>query len=55
MELRPGSGWFGVPAMVIAFAVLAFLHSGYVLVALLAIPVIYLVVGAVVWYGKRRG
>jgi hypothetical protein len=54
MEIRPGSGWFGLPAMIIVFAVLAFGTSEYALVALLAIPILYLLIGAVVWYGKRR-
>ncbi|HEX3510802.1 MAG TPA: hypothetical protein VHT27_06850 [Solirubrobacteraceae bacterium] len=54
MEIRPGSGWFGVPMMIIVFALLAFGLTGHALVALLAIPIVYVVVGAVVWYGKRR-
>jgi len=54
MEIRPGSGWFGVPTMIVVFAVLAFATSEHAFVALLAIPILYFVVGAVVWYGKRR-
>ena len=54
MEIRPGSGWFGVPMMIIVFAVLAFATSEHAFVALLAIPILYFIVGAVVWYGKRR-
>jgi hypothetical protein len=55
MEIRPGSGWFGVPAMIAAFAFLAFAANGYLLAALVAIPILFILIGAVIWYGKRRG
>ena len=35
-------------------AFLAFATNGYLLAALLAIPILFVVIGAVVWYGKRR-
>jgi hypothetical protein len=40
--------------MIAVFAFLAFATNGYLLVALLAIPIMFLVIGAAVWYGKRR-
>ena len=52
MEIRPGSGWFGVPTMIVVFALFAF--KEHIVVVLVAIPVLYLIIGAVVWYGKRR-
>jgi predicted membrane channel-forming protein YqfA (hemolysin III family) len=53
MEIRPGSGWFGVPVMIALFAFLAF-RGEHLLIALVALPVVFLVIGAVVWFGKRR-
>jgi hypothetical protein len=47
------SGCFGVPAMIAAFAFIAFAGESLV-VALVALPVVWLVIGALVWLGKRR-
>jgi hypothetical protein len=56
VEIRKGSGCLGVPAMIAVFAFLAFAIRGeHPLVALLAIPIVLLVIGFVVWLGKRRG
>jgi hypothetical protein len=54
MEIRRWSGLFGVPTMIVVFALLAFASTG-LLIAVIAIVVLYLVIGAVVWWGKRRG
>ncbi len=53
MEERPGSVWLGVPTMIAVLAFLAF-SAEHVVIALLAAPVVLLMIGAVVWWGKRR-
>jgi hypothetical protein len=53
MEQRKWSGLFGVPAMIAVFAFLAF-SGEHALVAVLAIPIVLLVIGFVVWLGQRR-
>ncbi len=53
MEIRPGSGWLGVPVMIAVFAFLAF-GVEHIVIALIAVPVVLLAIGFVVWFGKRR-
>jgi hypothetical protein len=55
-ELRPGSGFFGVPAMIAVFAFIAFaIRGGNILVALAVVVVVYLVIGLAMTMAKKSG
>jgi hypothetical protein len=53
-EFRRGSGWFGVPAMIALFAFLAFAGENIV-VGLVAVVVVFLVIGVAMAVAKKSG
>jgi hypothetical protein len=54
VDERRGSEWFGLPAMIGLLAFVAALKAVGIIVAIIAIVVVYLIIGAVVWAGRRR-
>jgi hypothetical protein len=57
MEERPGSAWFGLPAMLVVFAVIAALKAvggiGGLLLAIVAGVLVLLIVGFAMTVAKR--
>jgi uncharacterized membrane protein len=54
MDERRGSEWFGLPAMIGLLAFVAAAKAVGVIVAIIAVVLVYLIIGAVVWAGRRR-
>jgi Flp pilus assembly protein TadB len=54
VDERRGSEWFGLPAMIGLLAFVAAAKAVGVIVAIVAVVLVYLIIGAVVWAGRRR-
>ena len=56
MQERRGSGFLGLPVMVGVLAIVAFAKTSIgILGAIAVVAILYLIIGIVVWAGKRRG
>ncbi|MBA3808597.1 MAG: hypothetical protein H0X28_09430 [Solirubrobacterales bacterium] len=58
MEERPGSAWFGLPAMLAVATFVAAITAveglGGLIVAIVAVPVLFLVIGLAMTLADRR-
>jgi len=55
VQERRGSGFLGLPAMIGLLAIVAFAKTSIgILGAIAIVAILYVVIGIVVWAGKRR-
>jgi hypothetical protein len=55
VQERRGSGFLGLPAMIGLLAIVAFAKTSIgILGAIAGVAILYVVIGIVIWAGKRR-